>query len=59
MKNQEANAKQGRQPYEKPCLSSFPLAAGDVLAKGGRAAAATPPYRGRAPLPGGKITPGS
>ena len=59
MKNQDADAKQDRQPYEKPCLSSFPLAAGEVLAKGGRAAAATSTNRGRAPLPGGKFTPGS
>jgi hypothetical protein len=31
MKNHDDE--KGRQPYEKPQLRSFPLAAGDVLAK--------------------------
>jgi hypothetical protein len=34
MKKQDDDAKLGRQPYEKPRLRSFPLAADEVLAKG-------------------------
>jgi len=34
MKKQDDDTKKGRQPYEKPRLRSFPLAADEVLAKG-------------------------
>jgi len=34
MKKQDDDATKGRHAYEKPRLRSFPLAAGEVLAKG-------------------------
>lgn len=34
MKKPGDNTKKGRQPYEKPRLRSFPLAADEVLASG-------------------------
>lgn len=34
MKKRDDDSKKGRQPYEKPHLRTFPLAADEVLAKG-------------------------
>jgi len=34
MKKRDSETSKGRQPYEKPRLRSFPLAADEVLAKG-------------------------
>ena len=38
MKKPDEHMTKGRQPYEKPRLRSFPLATGDVLAKGSKTA---------------------
>jgi hypothetical protein len=38
MKKPDEHMTKGRQPYEKPRLGSFPLATGDVLAKGSKIA---------------------
>ena len=46
MKKPNANSEKGRQPYEKPRLRKFPLAADELLAKGGKSAAPSAAVQG-------------
>ncbi len=59
MKKSDDNSKKGRQPYEKPRLRSFPLAAGEVLAKGCKMATPSAPWQGTGCLTGGCFEIGS
>jgi hypothetical protein len=46
MKKRDEDAKKGKKPYEKPRLRSFPLAAGEVLAKGCKMAGPSSGFQG-------------
>lgn len=59
MKNQDDDANKDRQPYEKPCLRSFPLAADEVLAKGCKMAGPSAGFQGTGCLSGGCFNVGS
>jgi len=59
MKKQDDDANKGRQPYEKPRLRSFPLAAGEVLAKGCKIASPGTGFQGTGCLSGGCVNLGS
>ncbi len=55
MSKRDADAKNKRQPYEKPRLRSFPLATGDVLAKGSKTAGHPSGYQGTESASGERI----
>jgi len=59
MKKPAGNSKKGRQPYEKPRLRSFPLAAGEVLAKGCKLAGPSSGFQGTGCVSGGCFELGS
>ncbi len=59
MKKQDDDTKTGRQPYEKPRLRSFPLAAGEVLAKGCKLAGPSAGWQGSGCVSGGCFNLGS
>ena len=59
MKKQDDDAGKGRQPYEKPRLRSFPLAADEVLAKGCKMAGPSAGFQGTGCLSGGCFQIGS
>jgi len=59
MKKLDKDAKQGRQAYEKPRLRSFPLAAGEVLAKGCKLAGPSSGFQGTGCVSGGCFELGS
>ena len=46
MKKPGDDTKKGRQPYEKPRLRSYPLAAGEVLANGCKKASPSAGFQG-------------
>lgn len=46
MKKQDDDAKKAREPYEKPRLRAFPLAADEVLAKGCKMASGFAGFQG-------------
>lgn len=46
MKKSDANSKKGRQPYEKPRLGKFSLAADEVLATGCKTSAPSAAVQG-------------
>ena len=59
MKKRSKRAKKGRRPYEKPHLRSFPLAAGEVLAKGCKMATPSSGWQGTGCVSGGCFALGS
>ena len=59
MKKQSSRAKKSRRPYEKPRLRSFPLAAGEVLAKGCKMATPSSGWQGTGCVSGGCFAVGS
>ena len=59
MKKSADDRKRGRQPYEKPRLRSFPLAAGEVLAKGCKMAGPGAGFQGTGCVSGGCFELGS
>ena len=59
MKKQDEAAKKGKLPYEKPRLRSFPLAAGEVLAKGCKLAGPSSGFQGTGCVSGGCVQLGS
>lgn len=59
MKKQDDDGDTGRQPYEKPQLRSFPLAAGEVLAKGCKMNTPSTAWQGTGCVSGGCVTLGS
>ncbi len=59
MNNPDDNTKNGRLPYEKPRLRSFPLAAGEVLAKGCKMASPSAGFQGSGCVSGGCFNLGS
>lgn len=59
MKKRDDDSKQGRKPYEKPRLRSFPLAAGEVLANGCKVATPSAGLQGAGCVSGGSFELGS
>jgi len=59
MKKQDEESKNDRKPYEKPRLRSFPLAAGEVLAKGCKMAGPSAGFQGTGCVSGGCFNLGS
>lgn len=59
MKKQGDDTSESRQPYEKPRLRSFPLAAGEVLAKGCKLAGPSSGFQGTGCVSGGCVQLGS
>jgi len=59
MKKPADDRKRGRQPYEKPRLRSFPLTAGEVLAKGCKMAGPGAGFQGTGCVSGGCFELGS
>ncbi len=59
MKKPADDPNKGRQPYEKPRLRSFPLAAGEVLAKGCKMASPSGGFQGAGCVSGGCFELGS
>lgn len=59
MNKRDDDANKSRQPYEKPRLRSFPLAAGEVLAKGCKMAGPSAGFQGTGCLSGGCFNVGS
>jgi len=59
MKKPADDRKKGRQPYEKPRMRSFPLAAGEVLAKGCKMTSPTGSWQGTGCVCGGCFELGS
>lgn len=53
MKKPDDHRNKDRQPYEKPRLRGFPLATGDVLAKGSKTAGHPSGHRGTGSASGG------
>jgi hypothetical protein len=59
MKKRDDDGNKGRLPYEKPRLRSFPLAAGEVLAKGCKLAGPSTGFQGTGCVSGGCFELGS
>lgn len=59
MKKQDDAGRKSKLPYEKPQLRSFPLAAGEVLAKGCKLAGPSSGFQGTGCVSGGCVQLGS
>ena len=59
MKKRNDDGKKGRQPYEKPRLRSFPLAADEVLVKGCKTPFPSSGFQGTGCASGGCFAVGS